>query len=452
MACVFLEVDLLGVGMFGTSGIRGEVGETVTAELGLRLGRAVGSVMDPERAVVGRDPRVSGEFLCDAVSAGLRESGVAVVNVGVAATPTIARSVGWQDAGIGIAVTASHNPPKDNGFKVWTPSGQAIDPGQQEALSEAMDRGEFDLVGWESVGEQSAWNGATDRHLAALAETVSFEESLEVVVDVGNGAGGVTPAVLGELGCEVTTLNAQPDGRFPGRKSEPHADSLEGLMALVEASDADLGIAHDGDADRMMAVDDTGSFVSGDELLALFARAVVTAGDRVAAPVNTSLLVDDALAAQDASVVRTKVGDGFVASATTEDGVVFGGEPSGAWIWPDETLCPDGPLAAVKLAELIAANGPLSEQRDELGAYPLRRESFEVADKAAVFGRVVELVVDAFGSVETLDGVRVSTDSGWLLIRPSGTQPLIRVTAEARTSEECARLFEEGAEYVQQAR
>jgi len=149
--------------------------------------------------------------------------------------------------------------------------------------------------------------------------------------------------VLSELGCDVVTLNGQRDGRFPGRPSEPTRETLGDLSALVEATDASVGIAHDGDADRMLPVDETGSFVPKDVLLALFARETATDGDVVAAPVDTSMAVDDALAAVGASVSRTRVGDTFVADRATQPNVVFGGEPSGAWIWPDETLCPDGP-------------------------------------------------------------------------------------------------------------
>jgi len=218
----------------------------------------------------------------------------------------------------------------------------------------------------------------------------------------------------------------------------------------VAGTDADLGIAHDGDADRTMAVDETGRFVAGDPLLALFAREMAGPGDRVAAPLNTSMLVDDVLAEVDASVTRTRVGDVHVAERATEVDVVFGGEPSGAWIWPEQTLCPDGPLAACMLVDLLARRGPLSDLVDDLPTYPLRRESVEVPDKAAAMDRIRVAVGDAYRDVETRDGVRVAHDDGWFLIRASGTQPLIRVTAEARTADRVESIFAEAMEFVRE--
>lgn len=437
--------------MFGTSGIRGAYGETVEGRFAVTLGRAVGRALSVESVVVGRDPRTTGELLSDALSTGLREVGCDVIDIGVAATPTIARSVGWQDADLGVAVTASHNPPSDNGFKLWRPSGQAIDGSQREAITAALEADEKALADWDDVGSATRWGGAQEAHTDALVEAITLDSPPAVVVDVGNGAGGVTADALERLGCDVTTLNAQPDGRFPGRESEPTSESLAALSTLVAETGADVGVAHDGDADRMLAVDDHGEFVPGDELLALFGRQLATPGERVAAPVNTSVLVDDALEAVGATVTRTRVGDGYVADATTESDVVFGGEPSGAWIWPAETLCPDGPLAACTLVELIDDKVLLSAQRAALPTYPLKRDSVQVEEKSGVFSRVEHEIGTQFEDVQTLDGVRVEMDEGWFLIRPSGTQPLIRITAEGRTDAACADYFDTAIAVVEAA-
>ncbi|EMA08280.1 phosphoglucosamine mutase [Haloferax denitrificans ATCC 35960] len=200
-----------------------------------------------------------------------------------------------------------------------------------------------------------------------------------------------------------------------------------------------------------MAVDETGSFVEGDELLALFGRDVVSAGERVAAPLNTSLLVDDVLESQGASLTRTKVGDVFVAEATQDNDVVFGGEPSGAWIWPDETLCPDGPLAACKLVELVEQRGSLATQRSELTSYPLRRTDLEVDQKHGIMEAVRSSLLEQYDStaVSTLDGVRVEHDDGWILVRASGTQPLIRLTSEARSEKQADALLETARDVVE---
>ncbi len=442
--------------LFGTSGVRGPVGETVTAELALSIGRAVGS--DADRVVVGRDVRESGELLASAVATGLRECGADVVDVGVASTPTIARSVGWREADAGIAVTASHNPPEDNGLKLWSASGRAFDRESLAAVERRIETDDYALAAWNGLGSRETWADAVDRHVEALAAATSVPGAPSIVVDVGNGTGTVTGRALRALGCRVQTLNDHPDGHFPARPSEPTAAHCATLAEFVASSDADLGVAHDGDADRLLAVAEDGTVVGGDALLAIFARdAAASPGaegadgareSTVAAPVNTSLAVDDALAEVGATVSRTRVGDGFVAERAADPDAVFGGEPSGAWIWPEETPCPDGPLAACRLAALVAREGPLSALVETIPSYPIRRASVEVdpAEKGAIVERVAAAVADGAGpdpveGVDDRDGLRVDLGDAWYLIRASGTQPLVRVTAEARDAERADAVF-----------
>jgi phosphoglucosamine mutase len=446
--------------LFGTSGVRGPVGDEVTAALALDVGRAVGADLaargDPQRVVVGRDPRESGELLVDALAAGLRETGADVVDVGIAATPTVARAVEWRSAGAGASVTASHNPAPDNGIKLWQPSGQAYDMARREAIERRITENDYPLEAWDGLGTRTDTDaaGRHAEHLVGATDAAGLD--LDVIVDLGNGAGGVTVDALTALGCGVETLNAQPDGSFPGRPSEPTADSCDSLSALVGNTDAALGLAHDGDADRLRAVTEDGRFLSGDETLAIFAanaverareRGTASVEPRVAVPVDTSLAVEDFLAERGVGVKRTPVGDVYVAEAATDPDVVFGGEPSGAWIWPDETLCPDGAYAACRLAAL-AADQPLTERVAEVPAYPIQRGSVEVADKTAVMKRVRERVLADYETVMTLDGVRAETEAGWFLVRASGTQPLIRMTAEARTQGRTATLFETALDVV----
>jgi phosphoglucosamine mutase len=437
--------------MFGTSGVRGTVGDEITAELALRVGRAVGS--DADRVLVGRDVRDSGSLLADAASAGVRECGAAVVRLGVVSTPVLARHVGWLDADAAVGVTASHNPAQDNGLKLWAPSGQAFDSRAIDTVERRIREGEYDLQGYDSLGSETIHEGASDRQVAHLVDRFASLEGLSVVVDLGNGAGRPTVDALVALGAEVTTLNAQPDGRFPTRPSEPTDSSLDGLCRTVAALDADLGIAHDGDADRLMAVTDEGAFVPGDVLLALFARRAIAGGDgdRVAVPVDTSLLVSDAVGEVGGHVTYTRVGDVYVAEAVSEPGFVFGGEPSGAWIWPAETLCPDAHLAAVRLATLVDDSGPLSDLVTRVPAYETRRESVRVADKHAVMERVTARLPATYDEVLTLDGVRVDADDGWFLVRASGTEPLVRVTAEAREPRVAERLYADAIAVVEDA-
>ena len=436
--------------MFGTSGVRGPVGEDVTAALALDIGRAL-ATDGAETVVLGRDARQSGRTLSRAVSAGVTECGGEVIDVGVQPTPTVARTVVDEGADAGVVVTASHNPAPDNGIKLWAEDGRAFGEEANGRIAELVERGAFDLAAWDELGEHREGDGARERHERALRESVAIPDDLSVVVDLGNGVGRVTADALHAAGCDVETLNGQRDGRFPGRPSEPTAANCQTACELVGATDADLGIVHDGDADRMMAIDERGRFVAGDALLALFARREAGAGDRVAVPVDTSLLVADALSEVGAEVTYTPVGDAYVAAETTRPDVVFGGEPSGAWIWPEQTRCPDGPLAACTLAALVGAEGSLAALVDDLPAYPIRRDSVRTEQKAAVVERVATLARERFDDVTTLDGIRVETADGWFLVRASGTEPLVRLTAEARDEGDAAALFETARELIERA-
>ncbi|SFG70441.1 phosphoglucosamine mutase [Halopelagius inordinatus] len=435
--------------MFGTSGIRGAVGETVTADLALRIGQAVAT--DADRVVLGRDVRDSGRMLSDALSVGLRECGTDVVRVGLASTPTVARCVEWLDADAGVIVTASHNPAPDNGIKLWNPSGQAFDGDQTDAITRRIEAGDADRSRWDELGRETEDADAARRHVDTLSAQFETMEDLDVVVDLGNGTGRVTVDALYELDADVNTLDGQPDGRFPARKSEPNAETLSVLRATVPAAGADFGIAHDGDADRMVAVSDTGSYVPGDVLLALFARDVVSSGEKVAVPVDTSLLVSDVVEAEGGEVVYTPVGDVHVAEAVSQSGFVFGGEPSGAWIWPEETLAPDGHHAALRLADLVRREGPLSELVASLDdvRYETCRANVPVEKKSESMARIRDALLAEYDRVDTTDGVRVETEDGWFLVRASGTEPLVRVTAEARDESVATDLLSDARAVVE---
>ncbi len=435
--------------MFGTSGIRGEFGEDVTAATALAVGRAIASNGNG-RVVVGRDPRATGQLLVDVLSAGLRECGADVGHLGELPTPTIARAVEWYGADMGVAVTASHNPPEDNGLKLWSADGSAAVGTEQAAIEDRIRRGDYTTAAWDEIGSRHRFNGARGRHVDAIADAVAVEPPLQVVVDVGHGSGRLTANALRRLGCSVTTIDAMPDGSFPARESEPTAESCEMLRQTVAGSDADLGVAHDGDADRMLAVTESGRFVPGDVLLALFARREATAGSRVAVPIDASMAVADELASAGADVIYTRVGDGYVAERTAEPDVVFGGEPSGAWIWPEITRCPDGPLAAAKLAALVATDGSLDALVDDVPTVPIKRTSVRTDQKEAVVDAVAGALPDD-DRVTDVDGIRIDVDGGWFLVRASGTEPLVRITAEAREESRMESLLSTAEELVREA-
>lgn len=428
--------------LFGTNGIRGVVGQDMTAELALRVGRSLGTFFGRGKVALARDTRLSGPLLSGAVASGLLASGCDVVDLGVAPTPAaqfyVARAGGVKGA---VVVTASHNPREYNGIKAIDARGMEMRREDEEAV-EAIYFGErFKDAAWSDVGSIRSDGSAVDRYLAGILSRLDVGairgKKLTVVVDPGNGAGAVaTPYLLSALGCRVLSLNAQPDGAFPGRKPEPIPEHLGDLLRTVQESHADLGVAHDGDADRAIFVDDTGAFVHGDRSLALLAGAALRdRGGLVVTPVSTSNLLDDVVTAAGGTVLRTKVGAPVVARVMFERGATFGGEENGGVIVPEHQFCRDGAMAVGKMLELLASAGrSLSELLAGLPAYSLSKRSVSVpaARREAVLAALLRFTLGR--KVDTVDGVKILEPDGWVLVRPSGTESIFRIYAEAKTA------------------
>jgi phosphoglucosamine mutase len=335
-------------------------------------------------------------------------------------------------------VTASHNPPEYIGIKLLNPDGSGFGLDQSSAIEEIIESRAFRLAPWDEVGIRRAFPDAADTHACRIQWAVG-ESKLKVVVDCANGpASDITPIVLQRMGCKVITLNSNIDGHFPGRPPEPIDENLTDLKNAVVSMKADLGIAHDGDADRMVAIDDKGVFLGGDQLLALFAKRF--AKKKVVVTVDTSMVIDDYI---DAKVIRTRVGDVFVSEEVKKSKAEFGGEPSGTWIFPDQTFCPDGVLAAARLVEL-ASKKKLSELRAKVPIYPILRGA--VSYNPQFKEMVLRNLDKAMGALKcdellTLDGYRLQFEDGWALVRPSGTEPKIRLLAEARTEKRATSIM-----------
>jgi phosphoglucosamine mutase len=399
------------------------------------VGRVVGSAYGP--TIVGRDPRLTGEMLASAFVAGVLSSGADATEAGMVSTPTLAR--GAKEYKCGVVITASHNPAPYNGIKLWNPDGVAFDEGQQDEIEAALRRKSFAHAAWNKVGTRHARSDLAELHKQSILAAVGHA-NLKVVVDCGSGATcEITPAVLKEMGCKVTALNAMPDGQFPGRDPEPTEENLELLRRTVRAVEADLGIAHDGDGDRMVAVDEKGAFVGGDKLLAVFAKREVKKAAVV--PVDTSMAIDEML--PKAKVYRTRVGDVYVAQEVRRRKADFGGEPSGTWIFPRVTMCPDGVYAAAHLVSIVKGT-PLSELVAQVPQFPILRGAvpFPPSQREVVVAKLDAAMRGIDGKLETVDGWRVGFDDGWFLVRPSGTEPKVRITAEARTERRAKELYE----------
>ncbi len=402
------------------------VNKDFTPELAAVIGMAVGS--KAKSAAVGTDSRTAGPMIESAVSSGLMAAGCDVFHAGLVTTPTLAEAS--RALGCGVMVTASHNPPEYEGIKLWNADGSGFGVEQTRAIEKMVESRKFKLQTWDKVGTSHILQDAVECHIMRILGGVGRAD-LKVVVDCANGpASNITPFVLQKMGCRVITINSNPDGHFPGRPPEPTESNLQDLKNAVVSMKADLGIAHDGDADRMVAFDEKGQFVGGDQLLALFAKKY--GKKKIVVTVDASMAIDDFV---DAKVVRTRVGDVFVSEEVKKSKADFGGEPSGTWIFPDQTYCPDGILAAARLVELVGKK-KLSELRKAIPCYPILRSHVEFDPKNRE--KILQSLERELKGIKceemlTIDGHRLQFKEGWALVRPSGTEPRIRFLAEARS-------------------
>ena len=430
--------------LFGTSGIRGKIGSEVTCELALNVGKSLAYYLGNEgTVVVGYDTRTTNKMLDEAITAGLLESGVNVVKIGMVPTPLVGYATEKLDADAGVMLTASHNPSPYNGIKLWNKNGMAYTSEQEAKIEEIYSYKSYISVSWDKIGHLSVNEEIKGKYVDDLVNLVDIKEGLKVVIDCASGAGSeISPLVFRKAGCEVTTLNSQPDGFFPGRNPEPNAENLQTLMKTVVAIGADLGIAHDGDADRMITVDENGNISPFDSLLALMSKQFD--GD-IVTTVDAGLCMDESVKGE---VIRTPVGDVNVAEVIIEKDASFGGEPSGTWLHPDFCMCPDGILSGLRMAELVSQKGKLSDLLDEIPSYPNIREKVTCSKEAKfkVMENMESLLTDAFDDIveiNSLDGVRLTfADDSWVLVRPSGTEDYIRITLESRDSARAEAICE----------
>lgn len=445
--------------LFGTNGIRGVVGKDMTADLAVRVGHAIGTHFGRGSVALARDPRLSGPMLSRAVAAGLMASGLEVIDLGMVPTPCAQYYVHVHGRlKGGVVITASHNPREFNGIKALDAQGMEMAREEEEAIEKVYFESSFAAADWSAVGDLRSDSSAIDLYLRGILSRVDVEairrRKLTVVADPANGAGCVTtPYLLRSLGCRVLSLNGQPDGAFPGRLPEPTVEHLGDLMRLVVEAKADLGVAHDGDADRAIFVDEHGGFLYGDKSLALIARSELSKrGGLVVTPVSTSSMIDDVVREAGGKVLRTQVGSPIVARTMLAQGAAFGGEENGGIIFPEHQFCRDGGMTVAKMLEVLAREGkPLSALADSLPQYSLKKEAVEVPveRRAATLQALVGLVKGR--KVETIDGVKIHEADGWVLVRPSGTEPLFRIYAEAKTPERAQALAAEGANLVRRA-
>ena len=427
--------------LFGTSGIRGIANREVTSELALRVGLALATYVENGSFLVARDTRVSGEMIENALTAGILAGGANANKIGIAPTPALAFLTKKHSLNAGVMITASHNPPEYNGIKIFNSDSTGFNEKQQEEIEKIIEHENFRLAEWNKIGKCVDVKYWIKDYIHQILGNLSFKKSWFVVVDPGCGATStVAPFIFRELGCKVRALNAQPDGFFPARSPLPDKESLKPLGSVVRELKADIGIAYDGDGDRVVFMDENGNFVSLDHSLALYAAYVIerNRGGTVVTHVEASMCVEDTVEKLSGKVLRTKVGDVSIANAMKNCGAVFGGEPCGAWIHPEHHFCPDGILSSVLFLKMLdEKDAKLSELISQVPSYPILREKVECPNnfKETVMRKVESKIAEVFPDFKDkiiVDGVRLSLSDGWVLIRPSGTEPIIRITAEAR--------------------
>ncbi len=422
--------------LFGTSGIR-RIADKSLVELALKTGLAVGNLYGS--VVVGCDTRTSSGAVKHAFISGLLAAGSSCCDAGVIPTPTLGLAVREFDAG--VMITASHNPPEYNGIKLLNPDGSAFDGSQREQIEDMILSSSFSVALWSEMKSSTVNSGAIEKHIEHILDDFPDKLRLKVVLDCGCGAASViTPHLLKRLGCEVVALNCYPTGFFP-RTIEPTEANLGDLIRATGELGADLGIAHDGDGDRMMAVDDNGRFIPGDKLLALFAQQA--GAKEVVTTIDASMVIDE----MGFTVTRTKVGDTYV-SEELKKGGDFGGEPSGSWVFPNSSLCPDGVYAAAQVVA-IASRQKLSQLVDSIPRYPLLRGSIN-GEAVAMSQLEQRLMAMKPLLTSNIDGIKLNFEDGWLLIRASGTEPKIRITAEAKSEARVQQLYDSGISAIRE--
>jgi phosphomannomutase/phosphoglucomutase len=442
--------------LFGTNGIRGVVNQGMNGELALDIGTAWGTYLKQTipkpKCAIGTDARLSNHLLKSAITAGFLSTGCDVEDIGLVPTPTLQYAVKKKQLDAGVIITASHNPPQFNGIKGVANDGTELSKDVEEAIEHIYFSQQYARTDWRNVGTFSTWNGAIDLYIKGILSTVDTNSikkcRFSVVLDCGNGVGSlVAPLILKKLGCRITELNCKPDGTFPGRYSEPIPENLTGLMQTVPAVGASLGVGLDGDADRAIFIDEKGTYIWGDKSLSLVGKYITREkrGGLAVTPVTTSTCFEDIIRQNEGIVLYTKVGSPIVARAMIEKHAVFGGEENGGLIFPEFQYCRDSAMSLVKILEILAKEQrPLSKLISEIPSYEMVKTKIVCPNekKERVMTQVIEQMKQSKDvvTIDRTDGVKLYMKDGWVLTRPSGTEPIFRVYVESKEKQRTEQL------------
>jgi phosphomannomutase/phosphoglucomutase len=433
--------------LFGTNGVRGVAGKDLTPELVFTIGMALGHLRTG-RIAVGRDTRSSGETLSKALKAGLLATGCDVYDCGILPTPALQYLVrdGYEG---GAMITASHNPPEYNGVKIIEPDGTEMGDEETIQLEELVFGPAMMVTSWERAGQEIPVPHLLERYMQGILHHFpgSPGKGMTVVVDPGSGPACITtPKILERLGCRVLTVNGVMDGTFPGRLPEPSKEGLKNLADLVLSSGASFGVAHDGDADRAVFVDENGQFVEENAEFAIVVQNICRQKKGViVTPVSSGQVIEETARREGSTIQYTPVGSIYVARTMrtlVEKGepVIFGGEGNGGLIFPDHQFCRDGGMTAAMMVSLLASSKKtLSELARQLPKRHIIKDKIVAKNSAEILAL---LPLQFPGSrIDRTDGVKIFTKNAWALVRASGTEPIIRIIIDAKSPSEGRALY-----------
>jgi phosphomannomutase / phosphoglucomutase len=439
--------------LFGTNGIRGLVNVELTPEVAIKVGASIGTFFGKEKnLLLGYDARTSGPMFAKAVIAGLTATGCNVFFAGMAPTPSLQFAVKNHKVDGGVIITASHNPPEYNGIKVIWSDGIETSHEQEVEIENIYFDNKIVFAPWDKLGMKRELPGINDEYIQAIKKHVDKTKianaHFHVVVDAANSVGGLTaPSLLRELGCKITSINANIDGTFPGRMPEPRPESLGDLASTVKALKADMGVAFDGDADRSIFVDANGEIYWGDKTFAVIVKQYLlkNPGAKIITPVSSSTLIKDTVEAYKGELVWTKVGSVTVSQKMKELDAKLGGEENGGVFYGPHQSVRDGAMTTVLLLNIMAQTGQtLAQLVAEQPQYFIEKGKIECPDdkKETLLQKLSEQVKGE--NISTIDGVKIwFSDNSAILIRPSGTEPVFRLYAEAKNQEKALKLVED---------
>jgi len=438
--------------LFGTNGIRGVANKELTPEMAVKVGSAIGTFFKKKNLLLGHDARTSSPMFARAVIAGLTATGCNVFFAGMAPTPALQYAVKNHCMDGGVIITASHNPPHYNGIKVIWNDGIEISHEQEIKIENIYFENRQVLAEWNELGAKHELSGVNDEYIKATKKHVDTakiaKKHYHVVVDAANSVGALAaPQLLRELGCKVTSVNANIDGTFPGRPPEPRPENLKEIAVTVKAVGADLGVAFDGDADRAIFIDENGEIYWGDKTFALIEKYFLRENPhaKIVTPVSSSTLIKDIADANKGEIVWTKVGSVTVSQTMKKLKAKLGGEENGGVFYGPHQSVRDGAMTTALILNIMAETGEkLSKLISEQPQYSLEKGKVECPEdkKEKVLEKLLEQVKGS--NISTIDGVKIwFEDKSAILVRPSGTEPIYRLYAEAKNQEKALKLVED---------